>query len=305
MTMSRQLVSIGLPVYNGELFIQRAIDSLLAQDHENLELIISDNNSNDRTQEICMQYAQKDKRVRYYRAIENMGAFWNFNHVFELSGGAYFMWASHDDYWETEYIRACLKAYEISPEIILVSAFCESFDPEGKRDSFLDKGFATIGLSPQERFKKYKRIIHSGHHIGGMFYGIYKKEFLSKVMPMGRIIANDHLVLAALCFEGEFTTVKEKLIFKRDGGASTSHRNNARAQGINNELLIQFPYFVREFFFQKIIFSSESLLLIDKIKLSFWSLWNYGYVTCQLFVYKASSFFKLWLKKRVFLLFNR
>ena len=275
MNNCKQLVSIGLPVYNGEPFIRQAIDSLLAQDHKDFELVISNNASKDRTQEICMAYAAKDKRVRYYRCKTNMGAFWNFNHVFELSTGEFFMWASHDDYWEPSYISTCLKAYESSPAIVLAGAFCESFDPEGGKRTFIDQGLTTTGFSPQERFLQYKKSLHSGNNINGIFYGIYKSKFLSKAMPMKKVVANDHLILADLSLQGEFITVKEKLVHKRYGGASTSHRNNARAQGINNELLIRFPYFVREIFLQRIIFKTGDLLLNEKVKLSRWSLWNY------------------------------
>ena len=65
-------VRIGMPVYNGEKFIREAIDSLLAQTFSDFELIISDNCSTDKTQEICKEYASKDPRVKYLRQIENI-----------------------------------------------------------------------------------------------------------------------------------------------------------------------------------------------------------------------------------------
>jgi glycosyltransferase involved in cell wall biosynthesis len=275
MDNNKQLVSVGLPVYNGGLFIRQAIDSLLAQDYDDFELIISDNCSRDRTQEICMEYTAQDKRVRYSRCKANMGAFWNFNHVFELSMGKYFMWASHDDYWEPSYISACFEAYKRCPNIVLASAFCESFDPEKRIENFIDTGLTTTGSSPQERFVQYKTNLHNGQNINSLFYGIYKRNFLSRVMPMKKVIANDHLILAELCLHGEFETVKERLITKRWGGASTSHRNNAHAQGINNEFLIRFPYLVREIMLQRIIFWRSNLFFKEKFKLSCWSLWNY------------------------------
>ena len=52
-------VSIGLPVYNGADFLEEALDSLLAQTFEDFELIISDNASTDRTQEICQAYCRQ------------------------------------------------------------------------------------------------------------------------------------------------------------------------------------------------------------------------------------------------------
>ena len=109
------LVSIGLPVYNAERHLAKALDSLLAQDYESFELIVSDNASTDSTQEICTSYAKRDSRLRYHRAEHNMGAIWNFNRVFELATGEYFMWAAHDDLRDPRYVSACLAAMQSHP----------------------------------------------------------------------------------------------------------------------------------------------------------------------------------------------
>lgn len=59
-------VSIGIPVYNGEDFIEEALESVLAQTFEDYELVISDNASSDQTEDICRKYAAEDQRIRYY-----------------------------------------------------------------------------------------------------------------------------------------------------------------------------------------------------------------------------------------------
>ena len=100
------LVSIGLPVFNGEKSLAQALDALLDQDYSNLEIIISDNGSTDRTSEICEEFLKKDTRIKYYRSSENLGSNWNFNRVFDLSSGKYFMWAAHDDMRELSFVRA-------------------------------------------------------------------------------------------------------------------------------------------------------------------------------------------------------
>jgi glycosyltransferase involved in cell wall biosynthesis len=110
MADNKPLVSIGMPVYNGERFIQQAVDSLLAQDYKYFELIISDNASADRTADICKSYAAKDARVRYYHNEENSGPVANFNRVLECAGGEYFMWAACDDLWEPTYISTLLQS---------------------------------------------------------------------------------------------------------------------------------------------------------------------------------------------------
>ena len=59
-------VSIALPVYNGENYVRKALDSLLAQSYKDFEILIGDNASTDGTQNICESYAEQDSRIRYY-----------------------------------------------------------------------------------------------------------------------------------------------------------------------------------------------------------------------------------------------
>lgn len=108
MSQSRHVVSIGMPVFNGEKFIREALDSLLAQTFTDLELIISDNSSTDRTEAICREYAARDPRIRYVRQSENRGALANFQCVLDEAVGEYFMWASADDVWDARWIETLL-----------------------------------------------------------------------------------------------------------------------------------------------------------------------------------------------------
>lgn len=247
------LISIGMPVYNGARPIQRAIDSLLNQTCGNFQIIISDNGSNDETQDICLAYARRDERIRYYRNNENSGAIWNFNRVFDLSCAEYFMWASCDDYWEPDYIEACLRIHGQSDKIALVGTACNSIDPITNQLIMIDNGFSTIGLDALDRFIRYKSIIHKGNHVGGIFYGIYKKTYIKKVMPIPSVIAADHLLLAELALDGHISTLKDSLMTKQLGGASSSIKRIAATIGLNNRLLISFPYLVREYYLQRII----------------------------------------------------
>ena len=95
--MRKPSLSIGLPVYNGERFLAKAIASLLIQEFEDFELIISDNGSNDKTEAICRDAAARDSRVRYLRSNENRGATWNFRRVLEAASGEFFKYAAYDD----------------------------------------------------------------------------------------------------------------------------------------------------------------------------------------------------------------
>lgn len=90
-------VTIGMPVYNGQLFVRAALDALLAQTFTDFELIISDNASTDNTESICREYAVRNTRIRYVRHNENRGALANFQYVLDEARGKYFMWAAADD----------------------------------------------------------------------------------------------------------------------------------------------------------------------------------------------------------------
>ena len=83
-----------MPVYNGEPFLEGALDSILGQTFEDFEIIISDNASTDRTEAICRAYMAEDARIRYFRRQINLGITRNYNRAFELSSDKYFKWAA-------------------------------------------------------------------------------------------------------------------------------------------------------------------------------------------------------------------
>jgi glycosyltransferase involved in cell wall biosynthesis len=115
-------VSIGLPVYNGEQFLRRALDCLLTQEYTDFELIISDNGSTDATEKICKEYAARDPRIHYVRQEQNLGSHENFNFVLREARGEYFMWAAVDDQWATSFISSLLERLDRNPDASL--AFC-------------------------------------------------------------------------------------------------------------------------------------------------------------------------------------
>lgn len=115
-------VSIGLPVYNGEQFIGRAIESVLSQTFEDWELLISDNGSEDSTAEIASRYAEKDPRIRFRRNEVNEGAVANFEVVFRETSGPFFMWIAYDDWIHETYVERLLKQMQDNRDLVLAFA---------------------------------------------------------------------------------------------------------------------------------------------------------------------------------------
>src|SRR5262245_14333738 len=129
------LVSIGLPVYNGEQYLSEAIQSILDQTFHNLELIICDNASSDRTAEICRDFAERDGRIRYFRNETNLGAVRNFNLTVMRASGAYFKWAAADDRIAPEFIARSVSALEGDSTIVLCQSQVKIIDEWGNEIS--------------------------------------------------------------------------------------------------------------------------------------------------------------------------
>lgn len=129
--MEKPLVSIGISVWNGELFLAETLDSLLAQDYEKIEIIILDNLSSDRTPVICKKYAQKDSRIRYILDTEKRNVMEGQNRVFNSARGEYFMVACDDDVYAPSYITKLINLISSGVSIGLTYSAYEYISPDG------------------------------------------------------------------------------------------------------------------------------------------------------------------------------
>ncbi|MES2025549.1 MAG: glycosyltransferase family 2 protein [Pseudomonadota bacterium] len=112
------VISIGMPVYNGEKTLRAALDSILGQTFSNFELIISDNASSDGTEEICREYIVSDSRIRYIRQAQNIGAPKNFRFVLDAARCDYFMWATADDVKSPNFLECNYSFLENNAEYV-------------------------------------------------------------------------------------------------------------------------------------------------------------------------------------------
>ncbi len=120
-------VSIGVAVYNGESTLKRAIDSLIKQNYKNIEIIIIDDCSIDKSPNIIKEYAKQDQRIKYKINKRNKGLVNNFNDLFHMSNGDYFLWSDQDDFRERAYIEKTLKVLEENPNSVLCHSETQVF----------------------------------------------------------------------------------------------------------------------------------------------------------------------------------
>ena len=126
------VITIGLPVYNGENHIEEAILSVLAQTNTNFKLNISDNCSTDDTKKIVDKYLNKDSRISYFRQSENVGGLKNWLSLTQNISTPYFMWFAHDDTMESRFLETCIQALDTRPDIDMAFTVIRNIDINGK-----------------------------------------------------------------------------------------------------------------------------------------------------------------------------
>ena len=167
-------VSIIVPVYNVEDCLSYCVDSLRQQTYKNIEIILVDDGSTDRSGEICDQYAQEDERIRVLH-IENGGQSRARNIGVQATSSNWIMFLDSDDYYDlkaVEYLVALRDKYEVD---LVVTSIVEvrTYQTELNTDD--------ISLENSEKLDRYTGLVRMfygnsvGTHPGGK---LYKKEIL-------------------------------------------------------------------------------------------------------------------------------
>lgn len=203
-------ISIGLAVFNGEKYLRKAIDSILAQTFTDFELIISDNASTDRTEEICKDYVAKDSRIRYYRNATNIGGANNENRTFLLSKGQYFRLAAHDDVLAPKLIEKCVEVLDADSTVVLCYSTTIKIDEHGRHIGVLNRDMAS-SIKPHKRFQD----LANWNHECETSYGLIRADILRKTDLQLNYSDSDRTLLCELSLYGRFHKVSEPLFYKR------------------------------------------------------------------------------------------
>jgi len=216
-------VSIGVPVYNGERYIAETLDSLLAQTYRDFELIICDNASTDRTQQICQTYVDKDARVRYVRNPENIGASRNYMLALSLSSGEYFRWANSDDLFAPEGLARCVEILDREPSVVLAYPKTKFIDEHGNIISEYDDEMHMQSPRASERFAQ---VIERLGYVN-VIYGLMRANVLRQTGLLRNFPGGDIPLVAELVLYGKFHEIPEFLFYRRlHPKASSSYRDN-------------------------------------------------------------------------------
>jgi glycosyltransferase involved in cell wall biosynthesis len=217
-------MSIGVPVFNGARYLEACLDSLLSQTYRDLEILISDNASTDRTLDICHAYCEFDERVRYHRQPRNRGVAANYRFVVENTGGEFFKWAAYDDVCEPRFVERCVAALDGSPSDVLAFPSTIFIDSAGEPLPRVDRGVRwrnhpkPIGrlndllADPTRSFAKWQ-------------FGVIRRDALVRTGLIRNYDASDQVLMAELALLGGFAGVSEPLFRLRIHEATSGVAN--------------------------------------------------------------------------------
>lgn len=220
-----------MPVFNGERFLAEAIESILAQTHTDLELIISDNASTDLTADICNTFRARDSRVRYFRQSSNMGPTANFHFVMDSRRGEYFMWAAYDDVRADDYLTRVLELLTDNQTAVLAHCWqrlLETTNPELPLSFGFKKEYPD-GIRSEDVAERVQALVGCQDYTA--FYGLYRSETLSKIGKPLDCFNGDGEYLLRATLVGPILVYPETLFFYRVLNSADTYRGWFQTQG--------------------------------------------------------------------------
>lgn len=208
-------VSIGMPVYNGEKYLHRAMVDILSQSFTDFELVVSDNCSTDSTYSLLKKYAENDGRIKIFRQDKNIGANRNFEFVLQQARGDYFMFAACDDGWDRKFIEELKTALDNNPDVgVAMSSFARVKEDGEVVDETLFSGKDSLNtISRFNTFLMMLPVYLRLKPIHVFIYGLYRTDFLKKIMTksMPQCICSDRIIMTEVVLSTRLYSVADIL----------------------------------------------------------------------------------------------
>jgi glycosyltransferase involved in cell wall biosynthesis len=224
-------VSIGLPVFNGGGYLERVLLSLVTQDYPNYEIIVSDNASQDCTEELCKSFAAEYSNFLYYRQSSNIGDANNFEFVLRQSAGVYFMWSAADDIRSSDFLSECVQLLELNPHAVAATGRDRMFDIRAQVPTSSWRTFQLSGPLDCRLYTFLDNIFQSN----GIFYSLVRIQ-IAKAYNFKTFseLGGDWFFIIDLISSGDILRSKEAFCLISDNGISNS---NVRWSAYRHELL--------------------------------------------------------------------
>ena len=239
---SQPLVSLGIPVYQGERYIAQALSCACSQTYRNLEICVSDNASTDATLEICQDFARRDPRIRLEVTDRNRGSAWNFNHVVSMAHGEYFKWLAADDLIAPRYVERVVERLQ-QPDRpawahsrfarIYATDTCADLDSlqleHARARSMLSDQKTSFCRTSSRASDRFRAILLGPTWIEDN-YGLIRRDLLLRTRLELPFYGSEKVMLAELALLGHYAEVPELLAFSRTHAEASAMLPTAAAQ---------------------------------------------------------------------------
>jgi Glycosyl transferase family 2 len=202
MKPSDALVSVGLPVRNGADRIGEVVRSVLAQDHDHIELVICDNASTDQTEDVCRELVRADSRIVYHRHQVNIGLTYNFVSAIQMATGTYFRWIGDDDWLAPDFVSRTLECFAEDERLLMVTTGIAYTGPDGVTSSDRSyDGTRMASLDPVERLGEMLRLLNQSYLLVDPLYAIVRREPVAAI-PRRNMLREDEVFATKLALAG-------------------------------------------------------------------------------------------------------
>lgn len=222
------LITVGVPVYNGERYLAQCLDSLLAQSYRDFTLLISDNASSDETAAICQRYVQADSRVRYHRNETNIGLYGNFRLILDAVRSRYVKMSSADDFWAPNMLGDTLAAMESDPGVVLCYPQAILVDDNGRE---LEKYQHQLSLLEDDPVLRFKRAL-TDVGLLNQLQGLIRVDAVRSALPLMDEPGADNVYLAELSLFGKIRQLPDYQYFRRFHEEASSWNRDSGAHQV-------------------------------------------------------------------------
>lgn len=215
-TLEHDVVVVTIPVYNEQRFIAETIASVREQVWQDYAVLISDNGSTDRTEEICRGEIRGDDRFHFVRHGRNRGAAWNFNYTLGASKSPYFMWLGSHDKISPDFLSRHIEALEARPEHSLSYSRTQWIDEAGRPSRITDPSrLSQIRGRPLQRYFEAARRLDECTAINNLL----RRSAIGGAR-LESVAGSDKVMLSQLLFHGTAHLAEGPFYYRRE----TAHR---------------------------------------------------------------------------------
>ena len=206
-------VSIGIPVYHGEGYLEETLKSLLNQTYKDYEVIITDNDPGGEAERIAEEYSEKYKFISYIKHPRNTGALQNWNSIVQYASGEYFMYAGAHDLLSENALEKMVDALDRYSSVVLAYAPTQFISSEGLP---FDKNIGLLDTSGARTVHRFIQLMWANQEA---LYGLMRIDCVRRTRLQKEIVGSGAVWLAEMSIFGEFRLCTDIIRYRRSNRA--------------------------------------------------------------------------------------